>query len=221
MDRSHSNDFSFVAFSVVLFGIIGPSTMLHSHEITRLLQAWSRGDSQALAKLIPLVDHELKKIAHAYMSDERADNVLQTTALVHEALIRLMEGQQIDWQNRTHFYSLVARRMRQILIDYARQQLAARRGNRPERLDVDEVKLMSVEGSQEILMLHEALLKLAAIDDRKSKIVEYRYFGGFTLEEIAVMLTVSESTVDREWRLARAWLLRELQSQTDSVPHQL
>jgi RNA polymerase sigma factor (TIGR02999 family) len=184
--------------------------MIDSHEITKLLQAWSNGDSQAFAKLIPLVDHELKKIAHAYMNEERSSNILQTTALVHEALIRLMEGQTINWQNRTHFYSLVARRMRQVLIEYARHQLAVKRGNRPERVDADEVALMSAEVSQEILTLNEALLKLAEIDDRKCRLVEYRYFGGFTLEEIAAMLEVSPSTVDREWRLARAWLKREL-----------
>jgi len=213
----HSNGFYIVAVQAALFGIIRSDEMDESHEITRLLQAWSRGDSQALAQLIPLVDQELKKIAHAYMSDERGSNILQTTALVHEALIRLMEGQQINWQNRTHFYSLVARRMRQILIEYARQQLAAKRGNRPERLDVDEAMLMSSKVSEEILMLNEALLKLAEIDDRKSKVVEYRYFGGFSLEEIAAMLQVSQSTVDREWRLSRAWLLRELSPQADTV----
>src|SRR5205085_9496299 len=142
--------------------------------------------------LIPLVDHELKKIAHAYMSHERSGNILQTTALVNEALIRLMEGQAINWESRTHFYSLVARRMRQVLIEYARQQLAAKRGERPEHVNADDAVLMSAEVSQEILMLNDALLKLAEIDSRKSRLVEYRYFGGFSLEEIAVMLEVSQ-----------------------------
>ncbi len=184
--------------------------MLSTHEITELLQAWSRGDSQALAKLIPLVDRELRKIAHAYMSRERAGHTLQTTALVAEALMRLMEAEKISWQSRTHFYSLVARRMRQILIEHAREQLTAKRGNRAEHIDVAEAVFLSTEASQELIMLDEALMKLATIDERKAKIVEYRYFGGFTLEEIAELLGVSQSTVEREWRLARAWLKREL-----------
>jgi RNA polymerase sigma factor (TIGR02999 family) len=184
--------------------------MLRTHEITELLQAWSSGDSQALAKLIPLVDHELRKIAHAYMGRERAGHTLQTTALVAEALIRLMEGERISWQSRTHFYSLVARRMRQILIEHAREQLTAKRGNRAEHIDVSEAVFLSSEASQELLMLDEVLVELAKIDERKAKIVEYRYFGGFTLEEVAELLGVSQSTVEREWRLARAWLKREM-----------
>lgn len=184
--------------------------MPRTHEITELLQAWSNGDSQALGKLIPLVDNELRKIAHAYMSRERDGHTLQTTALVDEALIRLMEGNKIGWQSRTHFYSLVARRMRQILIEHARQQLTAKRGNRTEHIDVAEAVFLSYEASQELIILDEVLIKLAKLDERKAKIVEYRYFGGFTLEEIADLLGVSQSTVEREWRLARAWLKREM-----------
>jgi len=184
--------------------------MFRTHEITELLQAWSKGDSQALAKLIPLVDHELRNIAHAYMRRERAEHTLQTTALVAEALIRLMEAEKIDWQSRTHFYALVARRMRQILIEHARQQLTAKRGNRAEHIDVAAAVLLSSEASEELIMLDEALMKLAKIDERKAKIVEYRYFGGFTLEEVAELVGVSQSTVEREWRLARAWLKREM-----------
>lgn len=184
--------------------------MPRTHEITELLQAWSNGDSHALAKLIPLVDHELRKIAHAYMSRERAGHTLQTTALIDEALIRLMEGGKINWQGRTHFYSLVARRMRQILIEHARQQLTAKRGNRSEHVDIAEAMFLSYEGSQEMIILDEALMKLAKFDERKSKIVEYRYFGGFTLQEVAEILGVSPATVEREWRLARAWLKREI-----------
>jgi RNA polymerase sigma-70 factor (ECF subfamily) len=184
--------------------------MPRTHEITELLQAWSNGDSQALGKLIPLVDHELRKIAHAYMSRERAGHTLQTTALVDEAIIRLMEGEKISWQSRTHFYSLVARRMRQILIEHARQQLTAKRGNRPEHVDVAEAVFLSSEASQEMIILDEVLMKLEKLDERKAKIVEYRYFGGFTLEEIASVLGISPSTVEREWRVARAWLKREM-----------
>ena len=184
--------------------------MPRTHEITELLQAWSNGDSQALGKLIPLVDHELRKIAHAYMNRERAGHTLQTTALVDEAIIRLLEGEKISWQSRTHFYSLVARRMRQILIEHARQQLTAKRGNRAEHVDVAEALFLSSEASQEMIILDEVLMKLEKLDERKAKIVEYRYFGGFTLEEIANVLGISPSTVEREWRVARAWLKREM-----------
>ena len=186
--------------------------MFPTHDITDLLQAWSKGDSQALAKLIPLVDRELRNIAHAYMRGERAEHILQTTALVAEALIRLMEGEKVDWQSRTHFYALVARRMRQVLIEHARQQLTAKRGNRADHIDINDALFLSSEASQELLLLDEALTKLAKIDERKAKIVEYRYFGGFTLEEVAELSGVSPSTVEREWRLARAWLKREITS---------
>ncbi len=184
--------------------------MVRTHEITELLQAWSRGDSQALAKLIPLVDHELRKIAHAYMRREKAGHLLQTTALVAEALIRLMEAEKIDWQSRTHFYALVARRMRQVLIEYARQQLTEKRGNRAEHIDLATVVFLSSEASEELILLDAGLTKLARIDERKAKIVEYRYFGGYSLEEVAELVGVSQSTVEREWRLARAWLKREM-----------
>lgn len=184
--------------------------MVNPHEITELLQAWSKGNSQALAKLIPLVDHELRNIAHAYMNREGAGHTLQTTALVAEALIRLLQAESINWQSRKHFYALVARRMRQILIEHARQQLTAKRGNRAEHIDVSAAVFLSSEASEELLVLDEALKKLAKIDERKAKIVECRYFGGFTLEEVAEILSVSPTTVEREWRLARAWLKREI-----------
>lgn len=184
--------------------------MFRTHEITELLQAWSKGDPQALAKLVPLVDKELRNIAHAYMSRERTGHILQTTALVAEALIRLMEAENINWQSRTHFYALVARRMRQILIEHARQQLTAKRGNRAEHVDVSTAIFLSTEASEELLMLDAALIKLARFDERKAKIVEHRYFGGCTLEEVAEILSVSPATVEREWRIARAWLKREI-----------
>jgi RNA polymerase sigma factor (TIGR02999 family) len=184
--------------------------MFPTHEITELLQAWSKGDSEALAKLIPLVDQELRNIAHAYMKREKAGHTLQTTALVAEALIRLIQAENINWQSRKHFYALVARRMRHVLIEHARQQRTAKRGNRAEHIDVDDAGFLSWEASEELLMLNEALIKLAKLDERKEKIVEYRYFGGFTLEEVAEMLGISPATVEREWRLARAWLKREI-----------
>ncbi len=186
------------------------NAMTRKHEITELLQAWSRGDSEALAKLIPLVDAELRKIAHAYMRRENFGHTLQTTALVNEAIIRLIEGEPINWQSRQHFYALVARRMRQVLIEHAREQLAAKRGGRAEHIDVADAGFLSTEMSEELILLDEALTKLSKIDERKAKIIEYRYFGGFTLEEVATLLEVSSSTVDREWRFARSWLKREM-----------
>jgi RNA polymerase sigma-70 factor, ECF subfamily len=183
--------------------------MPQTHEITALLQAWSNGDSEALAKLIPLVDNELKKIAHAYIFKERPGHILQTTALMDEALIRLMEAEKISWHDRKHFYSLAARRMRQVLIDYARKQIAGKRGNRPDQIDVADSVLLAPEAPEQLIMLHNALTKLASIDERKASVVEHRYFGGFTLEEVAEILGVSQATVLREWRVARAWLKRE------------
>jgi RNA polymerase sigma-70 factor (ECF subfamily) len=194
------------------FGVEPRATkrMTTTHEITKLLLAWSNGDSEALEKLVPLVDRELRRLAHAYMSKERAGHTLQTTALVNEAFMRLIEAGQSEWQNRVHFYSIVAKRMRQILIDHAREQLALKRGKRAEHINLSAAGQMSTEKSQELLTLDAALTKLAEIDERKSKIVEYRYFGGFTIEEVAGMLGVSPTTVQSEWRLARSWLRREM-----------
>jgi RNA polymerase sigma-70 factor (ECF subfamily) len=184
--------------------------MNRTHEITELLRAWSAGDSKALDKLIPLVDNELRRIAHAYMLKEKPGHTLQTTALVNEALIRLLEGEQISWQNRKHFYALVARRMRQVLIEHARARLAIKRGQRPEQIDFNEAIVLTNEMSEELVMLDEALEELAKVDERKAKIVEYRYFGGFTIADVADLLNTSPSTVEREWRLARSWLKREM-----------
>jgi RNA polymerase sigma-70 factor (ECF subfamily) len=184
--------------------------MTRTHEITDLLQAWSRGDSEALAKLLPLVDHELRQIAHAYMIKERAGHPLHTTTLVQEALARLIVGQPINWKSRKQFYAIVARRMRHILIEYARGQLTARRGGRAPHVDFDEAIFMTVEMSEELVMLDEALTKLAKIEERKAMVVELRYFGGFTLEEIASILGVAQITVERDWRFARSWLKREI-----------
>jgi|SRR5215831_6769384 len=184
--------------------------MPHTHEITELLQAWSNGDAEALNRLIPLVDYELKKVARAHLRRERPGHILQTTALMDEALIRLMETEQISWRDRKQFYSLVARRMHQVLVDYARKQIAAKRGNRPHQVDLKEADAFSPEASEELLMLHEALSKLTTLDPRKASVVELRYFGGLTLEEIAKLLATSKATVEREWALARAWLKCEI-----------
>jgi RNA polymerase sigma-70 factor (ECF subfamily) len=184
--------------------------MTNAHDVTELLQAWSKGDSEAFEKLVPLVDHELRKLAHSFMSKERAGHTLQTTALINEALIRFLQADKIDWHSRTHFYSIVSWRMRQILVEHARAQLAAKRGNRPEQVDISIADRLSKDESQELVILDAVLTKLARIDERKAKVVEYRYFGGFTLAEVAEMLGVSPATVEREWRLARSWLFHEM-----------
>jgi len=189
--------------------------MTDSHQITALLQAWSKGDSAALDKLVPLVDSELRRIAHSYMTKERSAHMLQTTALINEAIIRFIEAEKIDWQSRIQFYAIAARRMRQILVEHAREQLTAKRGGRAEHYEISTVAHLSTAKSQEVMLLDAALNKLALIDERKSSIVEYRYFGGLTLPEIAEVLNRSPATIKREWRLARSWLHREITGDAD------
>jgi RNA polymerase sigma-70 factor (ECF subfamily) len=184
--------------------------MSRTHEITDLLQAWSDGDSRALDRLLILVEDELRNIAHRYMLKERAGHTLQTTALINEALIRLIEGEKISWHSRKQFYALVALRMRQVLCDYARATLAGKRGGRAEHVEVNETIPLPPEKAEEIVMVHEALTRLASFDKRKAMIVEYRYFAGFTIEELADIFELSTATIDREWRAARAWLKREM-----------
>ncbi|MDX6529218.1 MAG: hypothetical protein QOH41_1508 [Blastocatellia bacterium] len=184
--------------------------MPQTHEITALLQAWTNGDSEALAKLIPLVDHELKKIAHAYIANERPGHILQTTALMDEALIRLMDTKEISWHDRKHFYSLIARRMHHVLVDYARREGAARRGNRPHFVGLDEAFKLPEDLSKDLPLLHEALTKLTVLDSRKANVVELHYFGGFTFAEIAKILEVAKITVERDWKFARSWLRNEI-----------
>ena len=183
--------------------------MPQTHQITDLLRAWSKGDSEALEKAIPLVDNELKKIAHAYMRNEKPGHTLQTTALVNEAVMRLL-GKEINWTSRRQFYALVARRMRQVLVDYARAQCAARRGAGAEHVNVDDVLGLSVEVSRDRMMLDEALTRLGQLDERKARVVEYRYFAGLSDEETAEVLGVTARTVRRDWVKARGWLYAQL-----------
>jgi RNA polymerase sigma-70 factor, ECF subfamily len=184
--------------------------MPQTHQITDLLKAWSKGDSEALAKLIPLVDRELKKIARAHMGNERPGHILQTTALMDEALIRLMETKEIGWHDRKHFYSLIARRMHHVLVDYARREGAARRGNRPHLVGLEEAFELPHDLSKDLPLLHEALIKLATLDSRKASVVELHYFGGFAFAEIAKILDVAKITVERDWKFARSWLKNEI-----------
>lgn len=186
------------------------------HEITGLLQAYSNGDEQALNRVMPLVEQELKKIAHGYMRKERPGHILQTTALVNEAIMKLIR-ENIDYRNRKQFYALVARRMRQVLIDYARQQAAARRGNWAQPVDLTEADKQLTERSNELILLDRALTKFAAEFEDVAIIVESHFFIGLTFAEIAELLDLPRSTVERKWEFARAWLKREMTGQSTNA----
>ena len=177
--------------------------------VTALLFAWRGGDDGALEQLVPLVHEELHRIARGCMKGERAGHSLQATALVNEAYLRLMGAQQVDWQNRVHFLAVSARLMRRILVDFARSKKYQKRGGGAEPVTLDEGLVVSEPG-RDLVALDEALDALAKMDERKSKVVEMRFFGGLSVEETAAALGVSPDTVMRDWRLAKAWLLREL-----------
>ena len=175
-------------------------------EVTRLLQAWGGGDRSALEKLLPLVHAELRRLARRYMGREHAGHTLQTTALINEVFLRLVDGKGVRWQDRAHFFAVAARLMRRTLVDYARRHHAGKRGGDAIIVSLDETAIVSQERSAELIAIDEALSRLAARDARKSQIVELRFFGGLSVEETAEVLTISPRTVKREWSLARAWL---------------
>jgi RNA polymerase sigma factor (TIGR02999 family) len=179
-------------------------------DVTQLLHNWRNGDSQALERLLPLVYDELRRIASRYMKRERAGHTLQTTALVNEAYLRLVGQQNVAWQDRAHFFAVAAQVMRHLLVDHARSRQYAKRGGNAQRITFDEAAVVSMQRDDNLLALDEALTKLAAIDPRKVKLVELRYFGGLSAEETAVVLGVSEITIKREWLKTKAWLYREL-----------
>lgn len=181
-----------------------------AHDVTRLLRAWSEGDAGALDRLIPLVHAELHRRARRYMRRERVGHTLQTTALVHEAYLKLVDAQSVRWQNRGHFFAIAATVMRRILVDFARERGYQKRGGAARRVSFDEVLAIGEEPDTDILALDEALRALAEIDARKGRVVELRFFGGLTAEETAEALLVSPETVRRDWRLAKSWLLRRL-----------
>lgn len=180
------------------------------NEVTRLLQAWSSGDQDALQQLIPFVYNELHRLAHHYMAAEQSAQTLQTTALVHEVYLRLVDVKNIDWQSRAHFYGICARLMRRILVDFARSRNYQKRGGHFPHIELEEAATVSAVVGSELLAVDEALKELAAVDARKSAVVELRFFGGLTVEETAAALGVSVETVMRDWKLAKAWLMREL-----------
>jgi len=181
-------------------------------DVTRLLLEWRNGDNAALDRLIPLVYAELRRIAHRYMRDERPDHPLQTTALVHEAYLRLVDVNRLDWQCRNQFYAVSARTMRRILVEVARKRDADKRGGDPSHIALAEALVPAPQKSTDVLELEDALVRLEALDERKARVVELRCFVGLSVREAAGVLQVSEETVFRDWRMAKRWLGRELSS---------
>jgi RNA polymerase sigma factor (TIGR02999 family) len=180
--------------------------------VTDLLVRWSQGDYAALAELTPLVYEELRRLAHHHMGGQRPNHTLQTTALINEVYLRLADQTNPRWQNRAHFFAVAARAMRQILVSYARSQQSQKRGRGAVKVELDEAALVSPEESKEIVDLHEALEQLSALDSRKAQVVELKYFGGLTYDEIAEVLKISRVTVRRDWEFAKVWLYTELHS---------
>ncbi len=178
--------------------------------VTRLLEAWRNGDQQAAAKLMPLVYGELKRIAQRYMSRERAGHTLQTTALVNEAYLRVVKQQEGGWKDRLHFLAVASQMMRRLLVDHARLRAKVKRGAGWDRITLAGLEVAAPEQAADVIELHDALDRLAAIDPRKAQLVELRYFGGLTVEEIAQALEIAPITVKREWAKAKAWLYGEL-----------
>lgn len=181
-------------------------------EITGLLVDWSNGNKEALDRLLPLVEKELHRLAHSYMRRENPDHTLQTTALVNEAYLRLVDQKHTRWQNRAHFFGIAAQIMRRILMNYARDQHRAKRGGKAIQVSLSEASIISLEKTTELIALDEALHRLANVDERKSQVVELRYFGGLDVKETAEVLNVSPVTVQRDWKFAKAWLLREIEN---------
>lgn len=180
------------------------------HEITGLLEEWSGGNQSALDKLYPLVYEELRRLARSYMKREPKGHTLQTTALINEAYVRMVEQKRVHWQNRSHFFAISAQIMRRILVDHARRYLHLKRGGGAKKVSLDEAMIVAREKSEEVLMLDEALEDLARLDPRRCQVVELRYFAGLDNKEIAAVLKISENTVMRDWNLARAWLHQQL-----------
>lgn len=183
---------------------------MDNHEVTNLLIELRRGNRDVEERLIPLVYGELRRLAASYLRRERADHTLQPTALVHEAYLRLVEVRQVDWQSRSHFFALAAQLMRRILVDHARARRARKRGGSRESINLDDVFVFASPRSDQLLALDDALNRLGQLDVRQCKIVEMRFFGGMSEEEVAEHMGISARTVKRDWRMAKAWLYKEL-----------
>jgi RNA polymerase sigma-70 factor (ECF subfamily) len=181
-----------------------------TNEITAQLLAWNQGDASALERLIPAVYQELRRMADRYLRQENSGHTLQPTALVHEAYLRLIDQTQVEWQNRAHFFGVAAQMMRRILVDHAKAKHRDKRGGGAFKLSFDEVADYTHERAAEMVALDDALQSLAAFDERKSRVVELRYFGGLNIEESAQVLDISPNTVLRDWNMAKAWLYQEL-----------
>ena len=181
-----------------------------SADITRLLIDWRGGDQAALERLMPLVHDELRRLARRHVAHERVGHTLQATALVNEAFVRLIDVRQVKWQDRAHFFAMSSRLMRRILVDFARSKGYQKRGGGAQKVSFDEALVVATEPGQDLVALDDALNALAAFDARKAQVVEMRFFGGLSVEETAEALNVSVDTVMRDWKLAKAWLLREL-----------
>jgi RNA polymerase sigma factor (TIGR02999 family) len=180
------------------------------HEITRLLRAWSAGDEHALEKLTPMVYRELYRAAKYYMAREKPGHTLQTTALINEVYVRLIAFKEVNWQDRAHFMAVCAQLMRRILTDWARRRRYQKRGSEAQHISLDEILVVSQKPSLDLVLLDDALNALAAVDSRKSQVVELRFYGGLSVEETAGVLKVSSETVMRDWKTAKLWLLREM-----------
>jgi RNA polymerase sigma factor (TIGR02999 family) len=181
-----------------------------SNDVTQLLVAWGNGDQAARDQLMPLVYAELHRLAHRHIKKERPGHTLQTSALVNEAFVRLVDQRDVQWQSRAHFFGIAAQMMRRILVDYARKRRFAKRGGNQVQVSLNEDVLAATQRSAEVVLLDDALTQLAEIDERKSKVVELKFFGGLSIEEIAEVLGVSPGTVMRDWTLAKAWLRRAM-----------
>jgi RNA polymerase sigma factor (TIGR02999 family) len=179
-------------------------------QLTELLKAWGHGDRAALEQLVPLVEAELRRMARRYMRSEQSGHLLQTTALVNEAFLKLVDQRSVRWQNRAHFYAIAAQCMRRVLLNHARSERRLKRGGGARRVSFTHAEGVVAETNDDLLALDEALKQLALIDELKSKVVELRYFGGLSIEETAKVLRISPMTVIRHWNLARAWLRREM-----------
>ena len=179
--------------------------------VTALLRAWRDGDDGALDQLLPLVEAELRRLARGYMARERRGHTLQTTALINEAFLRLTQARDVPWHDRAHFVGIAARLMRRVLVDHARSRNYGKRGGGAQRVTLDEAVALVPQPALDLVALDRALEALAAVDERKSRVIELRFFGGLSVEETAEVLKVSTDTVKRDWRLAKLWLLRELE----------
>ena len=185
-------------------------------QITHLLRSWSQGDEGAVEKLVPLVYDELHRLAHRHMSDERSGHTLQTTALLNEAYVRLVDSPRADWEGRTHFFAACAQVMRHILVDWARSRQALKRGGGAHAMELDEALAGAGQPGTDLVAVDDALRALAAIDPRKGQVVELRFFGGMNMKEIAKVLNCSVDTVQRDWKIAKSWLRRELRGRSSA-----